>query len=409
MTAPRFAAHLVLMTAMGLGLIGCNTDGNHGKWVDDANFRWNDVKSSIALQMAEDQFNSGQLGLAQRTIEDAMVNDMENPGLWAMGGRIALEESKLETAYKRMGKAIEYGEARQGYAGKEKAKPHYYQGIISQRWQRYEAAKDSYTKAYAFDVENVAYFLARVEMMVQLSELNEATTELEDKATYFDQNPTVRALLGHVYRKQGEHEQAVVWFKQASMLASEDMKLREETARSLIAVKRYAEAARELSTLVETEYGSARADLFRLLAESYVKDGDLRAARGVYQKLTSMDRTSVHDWSKFGELAYRLGDEATALQAANRLINLSPDNHRGYLMAGMVWNKRGRLDRALSMFDRAAELAPNDTTPLILRGMALQKNERPAAAADAYKQALSIDPDDKRAKHLLSSVSENLH
>jgi Flp pilus assembly protein TadD len=43
----------------------------------------------------------------------------------------------------------------------------------------------------------------------------------------------------------------------------------------------------------------------------------------------------------------------------------------------MVWNKRDRLDRALSMFDRAAEMAPEDTTPLILRGIALQKNDRP--------------------------------
>ncbi|MEM6507673.1 MAG: tetratricopeptide repeat protein, partial [Planctomycetota bacterium] len=127
-----------------------------------------------------------------------------------------------------------------------------------------------------------------------------------------------------------------------------------------------------------------------------------------YNTLTQLDRTSVHDWSKLGELSYRLGDEGTALQAANRLINLAPDDHRGYLLAGMVWNKRDRLDRALSMFDRAAELAPNDTTPLILRGIALQKNERPAAAADAYKQALSIDPENKRARHLLTSVTEGL-
>lgn len=402
---------IAALTAAALlaGLTGCNnTTSNHEKWVKEAETGWNAVKSKIAIQMAEDQFNAGQLGLAQKTIEEAMAKDMENPQLWMMGGRIALEKSELETAYRRLGKAIEHGEERENYSGKDKAKPYYFQGIIDQRWQRYDSAKEKYTLAYDRDPENVAYFLAKVEMMVQLDQLTEATAELEGKTTYFDQNATVRALLGHVYRRQANHEKAAVWFKQASMLAPEDMKLKEEVARSQMAVERYDEAARGLNELIGTSYGAKRTDLHRLLAESYAKAGKLHEAKDQYNTLTGLDRTSVHDWSKLGELSYRLGDEGTALQAANRLINLAPDDHRGYLLAGMVWNKRDRLDRALSMFDRAAELAPNDTTPLILRGIALQKNDRPAAAADAYKQALSIDPQNKRARHLLTSVTEGL-
>jgi len=402
--AALFAAALVTV----LPACNSNQQSNHDKWVEDADQRWNTVKSSIAIQMAEDQFNGGQLGLAQKTIEDAMVKDMENPQLWLMGGRIALEKSELETAYQRLAKAIEYGEEKEGYSQKKKAEPYYFQGIIDQRWQRYESAKDKYTLAYQRHPENVAYFLAKAEMLVQLGKLTEASTELESKTNYFDQNATVRALLGHVYRRQGNHEKAAVWFKQASMLAPEDMKLKEEVARSQMAVGRFNEASRGLSELIRTPYAAERTDLHRLLAECYAKAGKLHEAKAQYNKLTSLDRTSIHDWSKLGELSYRLGDEGTALQAANRLINLPPDDHRGYLLAGMVWNKRDRLDRALSMFDRAAELAPNNTTPLILRGIALQKNQRPGAAADAYKQALSIDPDNKRAQHLLTSVTEGL-
>lgn len=399
-------AMLFLMVAAGL--VGCSARQAHDEAVDNANKRWYELKSKIAMEMAEDQFNSGQLGLAQKTIEEAMINDMENPGLWVMGGRIALEESKLESAYQRFAKAIELGEDLEGYDRQFKAEPYYYQGIINQRWQRYEAAKDGYTLAYERDPENVSYFLARIEMMVQLDQLNEATTELESKSGYFDQNATVRALLGHVFRKQGDDAKAAMWFKQASMLAPEDMKLREEVVRAQAKIGRHQEAANGLSSLIKTEYGEARPDLYRLYAECLEKLGKLREARDVYQDLTQMNRTSVQDWSKLGELAYRVGDEAVALSAANRLINLSPDNYRGYLMAGMVWNKRDRLDRALSMFDRAAELAPENTTPLILRGMALQKNDRPGAAADAYKQALEINPEDRRAKQLLSSVTEGL-
>lgn len=404
LTLPALLAATLLVV-----LTGCNsTTDNTAEWVKDADGRWNAVKSAIAIQMAEDQFNAGQLGLAQTTIEEAMAKDRENPQLWLMAGRIALEKSELETAYQRLAKSVEHGEELEGYKTKEKARPYYFQAIIDQRWQRYESAKEKYTLAYDRDPENVAYFLAKVEMMVQLDQLSEATTELESKASYFDQNATVRALLGHVYRRQGNHEKAALWFKQASMLAPEDMKLKEEVARAQAEVGRYSEAARGLAEIVETEYGAKRADLHRLLAECYANNNKFHESKDQYKKLTNLSPTSTHDWSKLGELSYRLGDEGTALQSANRLINLAPDDHRGYLLAGMVWNKRDRLDRALSMFDRAAELAPNDTTPLILRGIALQKNDRPAAAADAYKQALSLDPENKRAQHLLTSVTEGL-
>ena len=402
--AALFAATVVVM----LPACNSNQQSNREIWRDEAEGRWNKVKSSIAIQMAEDQFNGGQLGLAQKTIEEAMVKDMENPQLWLMGGRIALEKSELETAYQRLAKSIEYGEELEDYSQKNKAKPYYFQGIIDQRWQRYDSAKDKYTLAYERDPENVAFFLAKMEMYVQVDQLEEATVELESKTTYFDQNATVRALLGHVYRRQNNHEKAALWFKQASMLAPEDMKLKEEVARSQIEVGRFNEASRGLNELINTEYGAQRTDLHRLLAECYTDAGKLHEAKDRYNELTRLDPASVHDWSKLGELSYRLGDEGTALQSANRLINLVPDDHRGYLLAGMVWNKRDRLDRALSMFDRAAELAPNNTTPLILRGIALQKNDRPAAAADAYKQALSIDPENKRAQHLLTSVTEGL-
>ena len=403
------------MTALAATLLitllpGCgSTQERHDGWVEDADVRWNTVKSSIAIQMAEDQFNAGQLGLAQKTIEEAMAKDMKNPQLWLMGGRIALEKSELETAYQRLAKSIEYGEELEGYERKKKAQPHYFQGIVDQRWQRYDSAMAKYTLAYERDPENVAYFLAKIEMLVQLGKLTEAATVLESKTTYFDQNATVRALLGHVYRRQGNHPKAALWFKQASMLAPEDMKLKEEVARSQMEVGRFDEAARGFKELITGEYGAKRTDLHRLLAECYVKAGKTHEAKDQYNELTKLDPNAIHDWSKLGELSYRLGDEGTALQAANRLINLAPDDHRGYLLAGMVWNKRDRLDRALSMFDRAAELAPNDTTPLILRGIALQKNDRPAAAADAYKQALSLDPENKRAQHLLTSVTEGLH
>ncbi|MEM1353982.1 MAG: tetratricopeptide repeat protein [Planctomycetota bacterium] len=391
-----------LVAVVGGLSVGCGalTKDNHDEWVKNATEGWSLTKAEIDLQMATDAFNSGNLDLAQNHVNKANTYAPEYAPMWLMNGRIALEKSELESSYRSFDKAIEFDP--------ELAEAYYYQGVVSQRWQRYENALEKYTKAYELDADNPAFYLAKAEMMIELGRLVQVAAELEEKARYFDQNAAMRAMLGHVKRHQGDHHAAAMWFKQATMLAPEDMKLREELAREQMQTQDYFQASITLRDLVRTEYANGRADLSRMLAQAYVKQDKLREARGIYSELTHLDPASVEDWFQQGNLAFRLGEYPAALQCANRLITLSPDDHRGYLMAGMCWSKRERIDRALSLFDRAAELAPTDTTPLILRGIALQKTDRPAAAADAYRRAVQLNPDDTRAQRLLSSVNEQL-
>ena len=394
---------LLATCSLPLMLAGCSgtQQSNHEEWKEDANNRWQDLKSELAMEMAEQQFATGQLTLALKTVRDQLNADPENPQLWLMAGRVALENSELERSFGYLDKAIEYDA--------ELAEPYYYQGIIHQRWQQFDKALAQYTAASERGASNPSYALARAEMLAQLDRLDDAIVLLQDRATYFDQNAAIRALLAHIHRRNGNHEQAAFWFKQASMLAPDDYKLAEELARSYMTNGNYREATSTLSQLLYTEYGQDRNDLRRMLAQAYHNNSQFREARNAYQQLTRDEPTGVEDWFKLGELTYRLEDFSAALQSANRLINLAPDDHRGYTLAGMVWNKRDRVDRALTMFDRAAEVAPENTTPLILRGMALQRDDRPAAAAEAYRQALEVDPDDSRAQRLLAAVSEDLH
>lgn len=391
-----------LVAVLGGLTTGCGmTTDNHQKWVDDANVGWAETKAEIDMQMATDAFNSGNLELAQNNVNKAISYAPNYAPAWVMNGRIALEKSELENSFRSFDQAIKHDE--------KMAEAYYYQGVVCQRWHRYDQALEKYSKAYELDADNAGYYLAKAETMVQLGQLDSVAIELQEKANYFDQNAAMRAMLGHVKRHQGDHAAAAMWFKQAVMLAPEDMKLREELARAQIQNQDYRQASLTLRDLVNTSYASSRPDLSRMLAEAYVKQDKLREARGIYSELTHLDPAHIEDWFQQGNLSYRMAEYPAALQCANRLITLSPNDHRGYLLAGMTWSKRDRVDRALSLFDRAAELAPTDTTPLILRGIALQKTDRPAAAADAYRRALELNPQDTRAQRLLTSVTEDLH
>jgi tetratricopeptide (TPR) repeat protein len=364
----------------------------------DAKNRWLELRSSMMLDMARQQFATGDLTQAQNTVKDGLSIDPTNPGLHVLAGRIALEQGKLERAYLLFNAALDLQA--------NNAEACYYQGLVMQRWQRYDGSLEFYRKAYEYEADNPAYLMAVSEALVELDRVDESIALLEDKRKYFDQNAGVRAALGHLYYMKGQPGIAADYFQQASLLDPDSTMLQEQLGFSLAAAGKDGHAIEVFTKILKDPDNKDRDDIKRALISTYLKTGQVKEAHAVLIELARSPKGDVSDWIKLGELSYQQDDLGGALQAASKVINLAPEHHEGYLLAGMVWQRRGNLDNALEMFDRAAAAAPASTEPLILRGLSLQKAGRSAAAADAYKQALQRQPDDTRAIRLLASVSD---
>jgi tetratricopeptide (TPR) repeat protein len=387
--AAGLAAALALVPA-------CSPNKAREEAVNAANERYYAMRSALMLDMARQQFETGDLDLAERTVRDASIVDPRNPRIHVMAGRIAMEKGRLERSFHFFAAAIELDE--------DHAEAHYYQGVVLQRWQRHGEAMERYQRAYEIHPDNVSYLLASAEMLVALDEVERAVLMLEEKLSYFDQNATIRVALAHLNAMQGRHDQSMHYFHQAMLLDPENPKLQEHLALSQIAAGRYDAAITSLERLLADASMRDRRDLRRALAEAYLRTERLPLARQTYLELARSPDGNARDWVRLGELAMRDGDLYGALEASNQAIRREPLHHEGYLLAGMVWQRRDRLDEALRMFDRAAELSPGDAAPLILRGIALERAGRRAAAAEAYAQALTRQPDDERAQRLLSNV-----
>lgn len=390
----RLTLGLTTMMLCATSLIGCTN--NHQEWKDDATSRWNGIRSAAMLDMARGQFEAGALDQAEKTINEAAGVDASNPLLHLMAGRISLERGQLERAYRLFELSAELDDTN--------ADTYYYQGVVLQRWHQQEAALDAYKKAYELEADKANRMLAVAETYVALDRADEAIELLEDRKYYFDQNAGIRAMLGHLYSMKNEYKLSVENFRQATMLDPENIRFQEELALSQVAADNHADAVGTLKMLLERPEYSERNDLKRSLATAETKLGRIDAARQIYIGLTRQDPTNTADWIRLGELCWKSEDLGGALIAANRAITLAPQRHEGYLLSGLVWQKRGRVENALEMFDRAADLAPHDSTPLILRGISLQKTDRKAAAAEAYSEALKRNPEDTRAQRLLAQV-----
>ncbi len=395
---------LILTATMLLAssLLGCGVKNNtHAENVAKSDTRLRQIRSAVMYDTARTQFVTGQLDMCQRTLEESLRQDPTSAKLLTLYGQLKIERGQLERAYHFFQAAIEADEAY--------PEPRYFQGIVLQRWQRHDAAYERYKEAFELEADNAGYLLAMAEMLVAMNDTGQAIDLLEGKVIYFDQNAGVRGTLGYLYSINGDYARATEMFRQASQLEPDNLKVREDLALTQTANGDDRAAVTTYRQLLEQPEAKDRSDLKRLLAAALIRTGNQREARDLYFDLTRLPDADVDDWVRYGELSWKLDDEGNALNAANRAMRIAPQRHEGYVLAGLIWQKRDRLDDALLMYDRAASVAPESASPLILRGIALQKAGRLEAAADAYTEALKRQPTDARALRLLRSVADAMN
>lgn len=386
---PTLAA-LTVLTVSGCGL------PSKEQMVNNAETRWKQMRSTLMIQMAEQQFATGDLDQSERTLADAMSIDPSNTDLYVLSGRIAIERGQLERAFHLLNQAIEIAPS--------KPDGHYYQGIVLQRWQRYDAALDQYRQAHELEADNVGYLLAMGEMLVATERLGEAKQLFESKLVYFDQNAAIRVAIAQIELMQDRPEQAAHMFREASILQPEALQIREDLAFAQLAAGDSDAAIATLRDLIHQPEYVDRDDLQRLLAEAYMEAGRAGEAREIFLKLGRRDPSDVDAWIGLAQAAWQMEDVSATLYASDRITRLAPRRHEGYVLAGLSLQKKQQWADAARMFDQAVKIDPRDTEFILLRGFSRQHAGQPQLAAADYQHVLKLDPTNERAQRLLGQM-----
>ena len=396
---PR-ALWMLTVVTMGFALVGCSNtstvDAHHQSAVNTANQRWYDLRSRLLLQTAQRQFDTGDLDQAEKTLVDALTMDPNNAPVLLLSGRVMLERGHLEKAYHFLQSAIE--------ADEKLSEPHYFQGIVLQRWQQFEAALVAYERACHLAADNPAYLLAKAEMLIQLGRGDEALTLLKSRLTYFDQHAALRSAVAHIHLMRNEPAPAADYFRQARLLQPDNLQLLENLALAEIAADQAEQGVKHLEELLARKDYAQRTDLQRLLARGYERMERPLMAKSVYLKLTQAQPQESDHWLRLGEICWALKDVQGAQLAAQRCLALSPRRFEAHLLAGLAAQAMGRMDEAIASFEQAAQAAPQDARALVLQGLALEQAGRPQEAMRVYQAALSRDPALESAKRLLSRM-----
>lgn len=95
-----------------------------------------------------------------------------------------------------------------------------------------------------------------------------------------------------------------------------------------------------------------------------------------------------------GQAAMQARDFEKAAKLFSQVIEQSPKFAPSYVLRGLAFASREKLDEAIADFSKAIEITPSDERPYLLRASVHQQKRDYDKAIDDYTQALNRKPDD---------------
>ncbi len=396
MSIRRFIAPLGLSALAGALLVGCASTPHSDIVREEARKRVNLMSAQLSHDQARQAFEGGKFDHAERLINSAIAMAPQMKNYYVLHGRIFLEQHLLEIALGSFEHAIEMDE--------NYAEPHYYAGIVLERWSEDAKACEHYQRAFELEPTSVQYLLASAESLIAIDSYDEAKTLVNSKMKYFEYNAALHQILAQIALLEADPMTAAALFAEARLLDPDDKMLLEELAHAQYAAGLFAECYQSLQQL-KVVLEKPRSDLTLLEARCLALMQRNKDARNLYIQLTREQSSNVEVWIELGSLAWELGDFRRTAQCSARAISLAPQRYEGYMLKGINEHHKGNLEKAASLLQKAASMSADEALPYLVFGQTLEELGELDQALAVYSMALRVEPDSREAQSLWSKLN----
>ncbi len=187
--------------------------------------------------------------------------------------------------------------------------------------------------------------------------------------------------LGDVYLEIGDQRQAVFAYEQALRLNPED---------------------KDLHVYIVKAYTKAIAKNPEAAAYRQARSGVL--AR--YAAMVNKDRPKATSYLSLGNLYVETGDNAMALLAYQRALEINPRHSGALYNLGNLYKEQGRLKEALGFYQKALEINPRMSDVHLNMGVIYGRQGEKELEISSYRKAIQVDPRNGRAYFNLGFLEE---
>ncbi len=395
----RASTWMVTLAAAGLGLVSCS-ELTLPNSKDEAQGRWNMMRSRLKYQLAAGSFDKGQLDEAQEFLSEAIGLNPEDADGYVLMTRILLERGETASATETLAEATR--------CGGETAETHYLNGLIAQRYARFTEALSRYQRASELEPTNAHYVATVAETLVALDRVADALALVEDRCIDFEQNATLRSVAGGIYAMLGRYKAAADAYRAAALIAPDDQTLQFQLGVSLALSGDYKEGRTVLSAVAATAEEDIPGSVLTALGRCHLGLGEYDQAKVVARRVVDADPDNVRAWSLLGQAALASGDLLTARRAATRAVQIEPASRdHAMLLAYVCWRQQDYVP-AVTSLEGLLHDAPDDLIALYLLGRCHEATGNPRAAEDCYHRALRVNPRCQWARELLENGSASI-
>ncbi|NOX57516.1 MAG: tetratricopeptide repeat protein [Planctomycetes bacterium] len=388
----------VCITAISCQIIllgGCAATNKERKV--EAEQHWNQVRGKIKLQLARQQFEHGQVDDAVSYLEEALGWDTKNAQAFLLLAECRLSQGKIQSAQR----AIEHAVALDG----QNARFRSVRGMIAERTKRYEDALTDYRMAREIDDTVVSYLMAEAECLVAMGRASEALRVLEANDLYYDNDPSLLALMGEIALRQGDDERAEQAFRAVLATGHYTPVIAEEYALLAVRAHRYTEALTVLQPLLDKHGDHLAPSVVRAVAKCMLELNRSEAVKMTLRKLLKKNPEDLSAWILLAKAGIKSKDMATARRGARNAERLAPNDPQTLLVSAYVNMREKRFPAANRSLRKLIRQNDRDVLAHCLLGLVSLRTNDLASAKKHYRRALSIDPGCHWAKSALQQLS----
>lgn len=268
--------------------------------------------------------------------------------------------------------------------------------------RRYEAGIEKYRRGLALEKNNfAAHFKLGVALMI-VGRRSEGITSLREAARLRPTEGNFRTALCQALSEGAQHDAAIIECRKGVELDTASERTHLGLISALLHARRFGDAAAAATVAIQKFPDSF--ELKDAGAEAFSKAGDIDRALELLRFLADQFADSAIYQIRLAENYLVSEQDAAAMTAARRAIELEPSNAVAHFYVGKIFLELAQYEDAAVAFQKAAVLGPE--RDFIQHSLAIAERNRGNRdqALVAIRKAIEIGPDDPVLYNFLGSL-----
>jgi len=212
---------------------------------------------------------------------------------------------------------------------------------------------------YQIKAEKDGYFPVQFERRVLISDIVDASFEMEEGKYYVSESPGEKDFkTGNEWFAQEKYEEAAKSYQKAIENEPEEPIYYNNLGTVYLRLEKLDEAIEIYKKMLEIQPESYSAN--KMLGETYGFKQEYREALPYFQRAVDLSPDDPDAFFNLGACLMNTGANSQALEAFTKTIELKPDYALAYYQVGMLYVNQNRKEEAIQNLEKFLELAPSD-------------------------------------------------